>query len=90
MTLEAACSNCVSWTRTPDHGHATSAGQGFCGTGLYPDAGKLFCGRYQITSAFKQQIISSMLKDHGPMAMPVKLMGGQKSARAQNKKLRGR
>lgn len=91
MTLEASCSNCVSWTRTPEDGHATSAGQGFCGVARAPDVGALLCqSHYRPTPAFKQEIISSMLKDHGPMAMPVKLMGGRKSARAQNRKLRGR
>lgn len=90
MTLLAQCSNCQSWRHTEDHGHATAAGVGFCGRGMFPPQGELLCGEYAATPAFKQQIISSMLKDHGPMAMPVKLMGGRQSARAQNKKLRKR
>lgn len=89
-TLVASCSNCVSWRHTPDLGHATSANVGFCGKGLYPAQGEPRCGSYQITEAFKQQVISTMLKEQGPMAMPVKLVGGKKSAREQNKKLRKR
>lgn len=89
-TLVASCSNCASWRHTPDHGHATSANVGFCGRGLFPAQGEPRCADYQITDAFKQQIISSLLKEHGPMAMPVKLVGGTKSARAANKKLRRR
>lgn len=86
MTLIAACSNCASWRQTPDLGHATSSGFGFCGRGLFPAQGEPRCDKYEITHAFGQQIISTMLKEHGPMAMPVKLMGGKKSARAFNKK----
>lgn len=86
--LIAACSNCASWRHTPDMGHATSANVGFCGRGLFPATGEPRCESYQITDAFKQQIISSLLKEHGPMAMPVKLVGGKKSARAAKKKLR--
>lgn len=84
--LLASCSNCRSWTTTPDLGHATSAGQGFCARGLHPEPGKLLCGQYQITEAFRQQVLSSMLKDHGPMAMPVKLVGGRRSAKEHNRK----
>lgn len=91
MTLLAQCSNCVSWRHTVDQGHATAANVGYCGLGRVPDAGAHLCqSHYQATPAFKQEIISSMLKDHGPMAMPVKLMGGRRSARAHNKKLKGR
>lgn len=78
----------MSWRQTPDFGHATSANVGFCGRGLFPAQGEPRCESYQITEAFKQQVISSMLKDHGPMAMPVKLVGGRKSAAAINKRLK--
>lgn len=89
-TLVASCSNCVSWRHTPDMGHATSANIGFCSRGIFPPQGEPRCDSYQITEAFKQQVISSLLKEHGPMAMPVKLVGGTKSAKAQNKKLKKR
>lgn len=81
MTLVAQCSNCASWTATPDLGHATSAGVGFCSRGLLPDPGQALCGRYRVSHAFQQHIISTMLKEGGPMAMPVKLVGGRKSAK---------
>ena len=84
--LVAQCSNCVSWRHTPDHGHATAANQGFCGKGLYPDPGQPLCQRYETTSSFRQQIISTMLKEQGPMAMPVKLMGGRQSAKKFQKR----
>jgi hypothetical protein len=87
-TLVASCSNCTSWRHTPDHGHATSANVGFCGKGLFPPQGEPRCESYQITDAFKQKLISAMMKDQGPMAMPVKLIGGQKSAKQQNRKLK--
>lgn len=91
MTLLAQCSNCVSWRFTEDLGHATAANVGFCGKGRAPDAGAHLCqSHYEATPRFKQQIISQMLVEGGPMAMPVKLVGGQKSARAQNKKLKKR
>lgn len=86
MTLVAQCSNCASWRHTEDHGHATSANVGFCGRGLFPATGEVLCPQYQATPAFKQQIISSMLKDHGPMAMPVRLVGGRESARKMRRK----
>lgn len=89
-TLVASCSNCTSWRHTPDMGHATSANVGFCGRGLFPPLGEPRCDRYEITHGFKQQIISTMLKEHGPMAMPVKLMGGKRSAKDINKKMRRR
>ena len=79
-TLVAACSNCASWRQTPDMGHATSANVGFCGKGLFPAQGQPRCESYQITPAFQQQIISSLLKDHGPMAMPVTFAGGKRAA----------
>ena len=84
--LVAQCSNCVSWTHTPDQGHATAANQGFCGKGLYPEAGKPLCQRYEATHAFRQHIISTMLIEQGPMAMPVKLVGGRESAKRFQKK----
>lgn len=84
--LVAQCSNCVSWRQTPDHGHATAANQGFCGRGLYPDAGQPLCQKYEATSAFKQKIISTMLIEQGPMAMPVKLVGGRQSAKKFQKR----
>lgn len=90
LTLVASCSNCTSWRFTPDQGHATSANVGFCGRGLYPAQGEPRCDSYEITDAFKQHVISSMLKEHGPMAMPVKLMGGKRSAAEINKKLKRR
>lgn len=88
--LMAQCSNCVSWTRTPDLGHPTASNVGFCGRGLAPDAGQLLCQRYEATPAFKQLIISTMLKEQGPMAMPVKLVGGKRSAKEFTKKKPGR
>lgn len=88
--LVASCQNCARWRTTPDHGHATAAGVGFCALGLLPPLGEPRCDRYQVTEAFKQQIIASMLKEHGPMAMPVKLVGGRRSAKLANKKLKGR
>lgn len=90
MTLHAECSNCAAWQKTPDMGHATSAGMGFCGKGLFPPQGEPLCQQYEASHAFKQQIISTMLKEQGPMALPVKLVGGKKSARAINKKLKER
>ena len=87
MTLNAECSNCAAWRTTPDFGHATSAGQGFCGKALAPPQGEPLCQQYEASHAFKQLIISTMLKEQGPMALPVKLVGGKKSARAANKKL---
>lgn len=69
-------------------GHATTDGVGYCGKGLFPDAGAVLCQKgYEPTHSFKQQIISTMLKEQGPMALPVKLMGGKKSAREMNKRL---
>jgi len=85
-TLVASCSNCTSWRFTPDVGHATSANVGFCGLGLYPAQGEPRCDSYQITPTFTQHVISSMLKEHGPMAMPVKLVGGKQSARKFQKR----
>lgn len=87
-TLTAECSNCASWRLTPDMGHATASNVGFCGRGLYPDPGQPLCQQYEASARFKQQIISAMMKDAGPMAMPVKLIGGRKSAKEINKKLR--
>ena len=89
-TLVAQCSNCASWRHTPDLGHATAANVGFCGRGLYPPAGEPLCQQYEANARFKQEIISAMLKEQGPMAMPVKLVGGKKSAREVNKKLNKR
>ena len=92
MTLTAQCSNCAAWRTTgaSSPGHQTTDVGGFCSRGLYPDAGALLCQKYTASPSFQQQIISTMLKEEGPMAMPVKLVGGRKSARAHNKKLRGR
>ena len=86
MTLLAQCSNCQSWRRTTDNGHATASNVGYCGKGLFPAQGALLCDKYQATPQFKQDIISSMLKDHGPMAMPVKLVGGKRSAKEFTRK----
>ena len=86
MTLLAQCSNCASWRHTSDNGHATASNVGFCGKGLAPAAGSLICQQYQASAQFKQDIISSMLKDHGPMAMPVKLVGGRRSAREMSRR----
>lgn len=81
-TLVAQCSNCASWRLTTGTGgHASTEGVGYCSRGLFADAGALLCQKYEASSAFKQQIISTMLKEQGPMAMPVKLIGGRKSAR---------
>ena len=80
--LVAQCSNCMQWRHTPDvGGHATASGVGFCGRGLFPPQGEPRCDQYEITPAFKQLIISTMLKEQGPMAMPVKLVGGRQSAK---------
>lgn len=87
MTLEAQCSNCAAWRHTPSDGHASAAGIGFCSRGLMPDAGSTLCQRYEASHAFKQQIISTMLREGGPMAMPVKLVGGRKSARAARERV---
>lgn len=86
MTLTAQCSNCAAWRHTSDNGHATASHVGFCGRGLAPPQGQLLCQQYQASAAFKQEIISSMLKDHGPMAMPVKLVGGRRSAKEFTKR----
>lgn len=90
LTLTAQCSNCAAWRATGPAGaaHASMEVNGFCSRGLYPDAGALLCKQYTASHAFQQQIISTMLKEEGPMAMPVKLMGGRKSAKEQNKKLK--
>lgn len=90
--LVAQCSNCNSWRTTQAlGGHATTDGLGYCGKGLYPDAGAVLCQKgYEPTHAFQQKIISTMLKEQGPMALPVKLMGGRQSAREMNKKLKRR
>ena len=90
MTLVAECSNCAFWQNTPNLGHATSAGVGFCGKALFPPQGEPLCQQYEASHAFKQLIISTMLKEQGPMALPVKLVGGRKSAKAVNKKLKRR
>ncbi len=88
MTLQAQCNNCASWVQpAPDPVRPTLSGPGFCGRNLAPPAGEVLCHQYTTSRAFQQQIISTMLKEQGPMAMPVKLMGGRKSARAANKKL---
>ncbi|HUR68677.1 MAG TPA: hypothetical protein VM370_05475 [Candidatus Thermoplasmatota archaeon] len=87
MTLVASCSNCVSWRHTPDHGHATAANVGFCSRGIFPPQGEPRCESYQISERFKQEVISSMLKEHGPMAMPVKLVGGKRSAKGMRTKV---
>lgn len=80
MTLTAQCSNCASWRLDPAPGRPSLA-SGFCMRGLVPDEGKPLCGKYQVSIAFKNEIISTMLKEGGPMAMPVKLVGGRKSAK---------
>jgi hypothetical protein len=81
-TLVAQCSNCAAWRLTDAvGGHASTDGVGYCARGLAPDAGKPLCSRYEATPAFRQQIISTMLKEQGPMAMPVRIVGGRRSAR---------
>ncbi|GEM_PF-4565877 len=87
MTLTAQCSNCAAWrTTTPGAtGHATHEVSGFCTRGLYPDPGALLCQKYAASHAFQQQIISTMLKEEGPMAMPVKLVSGRKSVKKLTK-----
>ena len=87
MTLTAQCSNCASWRLTSAvGGHASTEGVGYCAKGLFPDAGALLCRQYAASHSFQQQIISTMLKEGGPMAMPVKLIGGRKSARHLKRK----
>jgi hypothetical protein len=81
-TLVARCSNCAAWRFTDAvGGHASTADVGHCARGLSPDAGQPLCSRYEASHAFRQQIISTMLKEGGPMAMPVRLVGGRRSAR---------
>ena len=82
MTLTAACANCASWTKSaPDPARPTLAGPGWCHRGLTPPEGEPLCQAYEASPAFKQANISAMLKDKGPMAMPVKLVGGRRSAK---------
>ena len=88
--LVAQCSNCASWMKTPDLGHATASGVGFCGRGLAPPAGEPRCGKYVVSERFRQEIISTMLKEQGPMAMPVKLVGGRRSAKDLTKRQKSR
>lgn len=89
MTLQAECANCASWVKPPmDPARPTTAGPGFCGKALAPPTGELLCDKYEASAAFKQAIISAMLKEEGPMALPVKLVGGRKSAREANRRLR--
>lgn len=89
MTLTAQCSNCASWVQPPhDAARPTLSTPGFCGRNLAPPAGELLCAKYTVSDRFKQQIISSMLKEEGPMAMPVKLVGGRQSARKFRKNQR--
>jgi hypothetical protein len=87
MTLTAQCSNCAAWRTTAPGAtsHATNEVNGFCTRGLYPDAGALLCQKYTASHAFQQQIISTMLKEEGPMAMPVKLVSGRKSVKKLTK-----
>ncbi len=73
-TLEAACENCASWTKNAESTHE-SATTGMCARSLVPDAGQPLCGEYEAGPAFTQALISAMMKDIGPMAMPVKLVG---------------
>lgn len=93
MTLNAECSNCAAWVRPPaDPARPTLSGPGFCGKNLTPPEGEPLCDKYEVSAAFKQAIISAMLKEEGPMALPVKLVGGRQSARRfqrQQKKQRG-
>lgn len=91
-TLLAQCSNCASWRHSEAvGGHASTDGIGYCGKGMFPDAGQVLCQKgYEPTHAFKQLIISTMLKEQGPMALPVKLTGGRMSAREANKRLHKR
>ena len=88
MTLTAQCSNCASWRTTGASvaGHAAMDVSGFCSRGLYPDAGALLCQKYAVSHHFQQQIISTMLKEEGPMAMPVKLISGRKSVKKMMKR----
>ena len=86
-TLVAQCSNCASWRSAPvNGGHASTDGLGYCARGLFPDEGKLLCAQYNVSHAFQQRIISTMLKEEGPMAMPVKLVGGRRSAKKLQKR----
>ena len=86
-TLVAQCSNCTSWRLAPTMGgHVSTDGMGYCAQGKMPDAGEVLCSRYNVSHTFQQRIISTMLKEEGPMAMPVKLIGGRKSAKQYRKK----
>lgn len=72
-------------------GHATSANVGFCGRGLFPAPEQPRCESYEITPAFQQRIISTMLKEQGPMALPVTFLGGRRAAdAARRQKARNR
>lgn len=89
--LVARCSNCASWQKTPDlGGHLTASELGFCGRGLFPPPGEPRCDKYVVGERFRQEIIGTMLREQGPMAMPVKLVGGKRSARDLNRKQRRR
>lgn len=88
-TLVAQCSNCASWRVAPAMGgHVSTDGMGYCSKGKMPDAGQVLCSQYNVSHTFQQHIISTMLKEQGPMAMPVRLVGGRKSAKGHNKKKR--
>lgn len=84
LTLVAQCSNCAHWRNDPQPGHA-SLSQGFCLKGLAPEPGAILCPTYNVSHAFKNEIISTMLIEGGPMAMPVRLVGGRKSARKKKR-----
>lgn len=88
--LVAACSNCAAWRHTPDVGHATASGVGFCSQGWFPPQGEPRCDKYVASEAFRQKIISTMLKEQGPMAMPVRLVGGRRSAKEMRKGTKSR
>lgn len=62
-------------------GHASTQGLGFCSRGFFPAQGEPRCDKYEVSARFRNEIISTMLREGGPMAMPVKLVGGRKSAR---------
>jgi hypothetical protein len=86
-TLVASCSNCAAWRlTTATGGHASTEGVGYCARGLFPPASEPRCESYTASHAFQQAIISTMLKEGGPMAMPVKLIGGRKSAKGFRKR----
>jgi len=67
----------MHWRANPDAAntsHATAQVAGTCAKGLAPEAGEARCNDgYEANARFAQAIISAMLKEEGPMAMPIPL-----------------